>query len=806
MQVLGDDWEPIGGINGFDGKFSGEGRTISDLVINRPDMEAVGLFAAVVDGEILGVGLVNVDVIGGFAVGALAGIVQGGTIVNSYSDGSVSGSSNVGGLVGNFEFSNMNNCSSLGSVFGSGHTVGGLIARKYHSNLRDSFSDVDVVGESDRVGGLIGYNGGNMDSEIFASYALGNVRGADYVGGLVGYEDYSQTTFSYSQGDVTGNNYVGGMIGGGGGPRLSSSYSKGEVTGNDYVGGIAGANYVMDLSDSYSWSNIIGVSYVGGAFGYAGYGIGIRNVYSKGSVTGSSDVGGFLGAKEENTIISNSFYDSETAGQSDDDARGIPKTTAEMKDILTFSTATWDIVAIRDYVDEIWKIDNRDDYPILGYEFAGEEEDPEEEVEIDLSVRYIKPIQVIEDADSNNNGKIDFVQKKPAMVRVKVDIEGIGETQAIDVDVKLEIYHLKSLWANIPFSFEKSLELVWNDTQTKSLKKEYSLVEIKKGQETVNFFVSAKQEDKLPWLPIAGKEYVIVATVDPDNKIEEADENNNNMSSKTIEVGRNKKGKIPFFIIYNVSIIDRRAGKIYTIVERSKENAKDNVEFLMLVYPFRPYERGRRLIHEYVGTFRYVYNSRTPISRADEDKLRDIRIDISDDIRRRTKRLGFFPILIMPHKLMDQAQGYHYDGVIMLSDTQMDGATLAHEYGHYMGLYRGGNEQYDTTLHDGDASIGKLSAPGWCLNPDGTDCTESRIGTGRKINIYDSDSNQKEVVFYNEIIWKTDENNHNEMITLGPRYYDIMGNANVDNTWMYNNTYHHLLDKLVDFDGNRRRN
>jgi hypothetical protein len=54
--------------------------------------------------------------------------------------------------------------------------------------------------------------------------------------------------------------------------------------------------------------------------------------------------------------ITNSYYDSETSGQSDDDGRGEPKTTAEMKKQETY--ADWDF-------DDIWGIDENNGYPYL---------------------------------------------------------------------------------------------------------------------------------------------------------------------------------------------------------------------------------------------------------------------------------------------------------------------------------------------------------------------------------------------------------------------------------------------------------
>ncbi len=86
-----DGWLPIGNRNSeFNATFDGNGRTISNLYINRTTQfnnpGAVGLFAYA--GEINNVGLVDVDVTGVRNVGGLAG--RAVTITESYSTSTVS--------------------------------------------------------------------------------------------------------------------------------------------------------------------------------------------------------------------------------------------------------------------------------------------------------------------------------------------------------------------------------------------------------------------------------------------------------------------------------------------------------------------------------------------------------------------------------------------------------------------------------------------------------------------------------------------------------------------------------------------
>ena len=94
----GAGWDPVGP---YGGTFKGNNKTISHLFINRGSRHNTGLFHAV-DGDVSGLGLLNVNVTGADRVGGLAGNQGGGgTISSCYVTGRVEGSKwGVGGLVG----------------------------------------------------------------------------------------------------------------------------------------------------------------------------------------------------------------------------------------------------------------------------------------------------------------------------------------------------------------------------------------------------------------------------------------------------------------------------------------------------------------------------------------------------------------------------------------------------------------------------------------------------------------------------------------------------------------------------------
>jgi energy-converting hydrogenase Eha subunit F len=218
-----------------------------------------------------------------------------------------------------------NNSNSFQGKFnGNGHKVFGLwidrpsqsyiglFGYAYKAEIRNIGVEIDdskgEVRGGDFVGGLVG---GGYGIIISNSYATGNVTGNGdsygYVGGLAGYGD--TISDSYATGNVTGNGYVGGLAGSG--IIISNSYATGSVTGNGYVGGLAGSSGT--ISDSYATGNVTGNGYyVGGLVGNGGT---ISNSYATGNVTGGSEVGGLVGDGNSGTI-SNSYATGSVSGNS----------------------------------------------------------------------------------------------------------------------------------------------------------------------------------------------------------------------------------------------------------------------------------------------------------------------------------------------------------------------------------------------------------------------------------------------------------------------------------------------------------
>jgi hypothetical protein len=240
--------------------------------------------------------------------------------------------------------------------------------------VSNSYSSGDVTGFVIGVGGLVGWNEGTVTN----SSAMGTVTCSGVVaGGLVGVNE-GLVTKSHSTGSVTGDMEVGGLVGingwymdGYSNPgTVTNSYSTGTVTGEDDVGGLVGGNGDESIvSDSHATGNVNGDRRAGGLVGTNVGSVG--DSYSTGKVTGEDHVGGLVGENQIDGVVSNSFWDTETSGQATS-AGGTGKTTAEMKDIDTFSRAGWNIRAVANPSTRnpsyIWNIVNGVTYPFLSWQ------------------------------------------------------------------------------------------------------------------------------------------------------------------------------------------------------------------------------------------------------------------------------------------------------------------------------------------------------------------------------------------------------------------------------------------------------
>ena len=265
----------------------------------------------VTGGSVSTVGTVKVSSVGGIAAA---------------NEGAVTGCSNSASVTGNNTLPIAQEV-SLGS--------GGVVGSNKHL-VEGCSNSGSVTGNGLFTGGVVGYNTTNenekTDGTISASHNTGAVKGAQYVGGVVG-NNHTVVKNCYNTGQVTSTgDYAGGVVGrntyyftvipslkewkG----NISTSYNTGAVSGGSYVGGVAGYNCVT-IAQSFNTGNVTGSgNYTGGVVGcndfvvnddYVGSSFGnivmiypsdIQNTYNAGVVTGVDYVGGVVGDQQGGVV------------------------------------------------------------------------------------------------------------------------------------------------------------------------------------------------------------------------------------------------------------------------------------------------------------------------------------------------------------------------------------------------------------------------------------------------------------------------------------------------------------------------
>jgi hypothetical protein len=334
----GNGWRPIGtASNPFTGSFDAQGYEISDVFINRPNQNNVGLFGCVGEaGVIKDVEVVNAAVTGKQYVGGLVGN-NSGTVSNSYFSGSVTGEHSLGGLVGVNAGIVSNSHYNYGEVVINQVktiTIGALFSEDFKQWVSNNkFLDVSqrlsqedgyyLVNDVTDLKALLAFGQDSSfkfrltsdlnlagEPDFYIPYLAGEFNGnghkilnltvnCDSVSqvGLFGYlaTGGKVTQVAVENMDVGGANIVGGLVGISNG-IVSDSYCIGDVAGDDCVGGAIGYNWNGSVSNSYSAGSVAGKSDVGGVVGING--AVLTNCHSSSSVTAWESAGGLAGTNQ----------------------------------------------------------------------------------------------------------------------------------------------------------------------------------------------------------------------------------------------------------------------------------------------------------------------------------------------------------------------------------------------------------------------------------------------------------------------------------------------------------------------------
>jgi len=250
----------------FTGMFHGSGHNITNLTINRPATDYVGLFGYVSDlfsatSMIDSLGLVDGAITGRNLVGGIAGWADQNSILSQcFNTGSVAGASQVGGIAGE-----------------------------------------------------------TFDADINHCWNEGNISSSSTVGGLLGAVSYSSVNYCHNTGSVSSSGYTaGGILGNDHGGNITNCYNTGGIfAASGTAGGIAGSSLATGtIGNCYNTGMIASQNSVGGIVGHNGAFNTISNCYNGGGISGTVFVGGVAGYQEFNGTIANSYWDTQASGQS----------------------------------------------------------------------------------------------------------------------------------------------------------------------------------------------------------------------------------------------------------------------------------------------------------------------------------------------------------------------------------------------------------------------------------------------------------------------------------------------------------
>lgn len=300
-------WLPIGTPSSpFNGVLDGNGKTISGLSINRPNMNYVGLFGLSRKFTIKNLTIKDAIIQGNENVGLLVGCLYGGIITDCSFSGIIKGEVYVGGCIGCSDHDDRNTpqitnvISSLNIVGGNytGGIIGKHLSSDFGTNIKSCNLEKSRIVGANYVGGIFGEGAGTISNTFVYSDVIGN----DYVGGVSG-----------EGGTIDGCGFVGvlqaashvGGISGYIASTVKNCFAIGKIQCEGNVaGGIVGeinsngARYGNSINNNYFNGTIIGQEMIGGIIGLVGFHSYIYNCISHASISGSKMVGGIAGSIE----------------------------------------------------------------------------------------------------------------------------------------------------------------------------------------------------------------------------------------------------------------------------------------------------------------------------------------------------------------------------------------------------------------------------------------------------------------------------------------------------------------------------
>ena len=412
-------------------------------------------------------------------VGCLLGDVRGVTNTNVYvsdswatCNASVTGDDaetnhRVGGLLGDLVRATVSDSWAAGNVSTSGPaapitTAGGLIGdASTNSHIIRSHATGNVGSSNiSQAGGLIGYIFGGS---VTQSFATGAVTASENAGGLISTSN-AAVTASFATGAVTASSaatitstthdtLAGGLFGlMANSGTATASFATGPVTsegdgaGIKHAGGLAGLVRSATITASYaagavSATGSAGAKNAGGLMGAvsasatptitASYATGAVSATGAGAATNRP--GGLLGGAVTTGTITNSYWDTQTTGQttSVDSPNTDGKTTTQLQTPTEYGSTgiymSWNVnLDGMAGNDDPWHFGTASDYPILKYNMQA----------VGLS-RQIAPAPSMNvDYDADGDGLI-AVATLAQLDAIRYDLDANGLVGSTDADAAL---------------------------------------------------------------------------------------------------------------------------------------------------------------------------------------------------------------------------------------------------------------------------------------------------------------------------------------------------------------------------------
>ena len=221
---------------------------------------------------------------------------------------------------------------------GGGHTISNLYIDRRDAEYAGLFGNTGFSGSNYWVG---------LNNNI-RDLALVNVdvQGGTYSGGLAGSNGLVIVACSVT-GVVGGGTDVGGLVGNNFSGTIIASYSTASVADGAHTGGLVGNNFVGTIIASYS---------IGSVSDYNG-------------VSVFFDVGGLVGSNfGHRGTTRDSYWDTQTSGQSESAGGGKGKTTSELQSPTGYTGIyeSWNVDLDDDGVgDDLWDFGTASQYPAL---------------------------------------------------------------------------------------------------------------------------------------------------------------------------------------------------------------------------------------------------------------------------------------------------------------------------------------------------------------------------------------------------------------------------------------------------------